>query len=340
METLTEAVNSDAALPGGLFWLHRGDSKPMAAVADLLALARDKGIDGGLVRIVSFDETMRDLIRLCQGLDTKALDAFSAERRRWTPPPALGGRKGWPVVRLNGLELVQIPSHCRRIVCGIGGTSEVREALARAAVNAIGTRTRAGVLAFGRDGELRRAFDAHDVTEFDLHAIETRRLRYDSSERGLLREAVSVALSCNFEMTVNRRRGGDLLAPAVPDHDTWRDLRELVGATAGVVPGDPTLRWREGVALRLDWADDRLWLLIEPRVVFDGLSELNRVRATDFARERTVRRYNAQLNALMGYWSARFSNHGEELQTFNIGDGIDAVFRFGVETAYSRRISA
>lgn len=340
METLAEAVNSDGALPGGLFWLHRGDGGPMTAVADLLALAREKGIDGGLVRIVSFDETMRDLIRLCQGLDTKALDAFSAERRRWTPPPALDGRKGWPVVRLNGLEIVQIPSHCRRIVCGIGGTGQVREALAKADANAIAARTREGVVAFGRDEELRRAFEANGVTEFDLHAIEKRRLRYDSSERGLLSQAVSLALTGNFEMTVNRRRGGDLLAPAAPDDDTWRDLRERVGDTAGVVAGDATLRWREGVAVRLDWADDRLWLLIEPRVVFDGISELNRARATDFARERTVRRYNAQLNDLIGYWSALFSNGGEELRTFNIGDGIDAVFRFGVETAYSRRISA
>lgn len=340
METLTEAVNSEGALPGGLFWLHRGDGEPMTGVAELLVLAREKGIDGGLVRVVSFDETMRDLIRICEGLDTKAIDAFSAERRRWTAPPALGGRKGWPLVRLNGVEVVQIPSHCRRIVCAIGGTGVVREAIIKAGGNAIAARTQAGVLAFGPDRELRRAFETHGITEFDLHAIETRRLRYDSSVRGLLREAVSGALSRTFEMTVSRRRGGDLLAPSVPDHDAWRDLRDLVGGAAGVVPGDATLRWREGVAVRLDWADDRLWLLIEPRVVFDGLSELNRARATDFARERTVRRYNAQLNALIGYWSARLANGGEELRTFNIGDGIDAVFRFGVDTAYSRRISA
>ena len=47
METLTVAVNTRGALPGGLFWLHRGDGEPMTAVADLLALARERGIDGG-----------------------------------------------------------------------------------------------------------------------------------------------------------------------------------------------------------------------------------------------------------------------------------------------------
>ena len=124
------------------------------------------------------------------------------------------------------------------------------------------------------------------------------------SERGLLREAVSGALARNFEMTVNRRRGGDLLAPSAPDHDAWRDLRDLVGVTAGVVPGDTTLRWREGVAVRLDWADDRLWLLIEPRVVFDGQSEENRARAPILPGNALSGGTTAQLNALIGYWSA------------------------------------
>jgi hypothetical protein len=148
---------------------------------------------------------MRDLIRLCQGLDTMAIDAFSAERRRSTAPPALGGRKGWPVVRRNGLELMQIPSHCWRIMCAIGGTGVVHEAITKAGANAIAPRTQAGVLAIGPDGELRRAFETHGITGFDLHAIETRRLRYVSSERGLLREAVSRVLARNFELAANRR---------------------------------------------------------------------------------------------------------------------------------------
>ena len=340
METLMEAVDAGGAFPVGLFWLHRGEGDPMPGVAELLRQANQKGIDGGLVRIVSFDEMMRDLVRLCQGLDTASLDAFSAERRRWTAAPSLGGRKGWPVVRLNALQIVQVPGHCRRIECKIGGTGAVREALAQSGAYAIAARTRAGVLAFGPDADLRKTFESHSISSFDLHAIEWHRLRYDSGERGLLREAVSVALARGFGMTITRRGSGDFLAPEAPDHGSWQDLRKLVGTAAGAVPGDPSLHWREGVAVRLDWADERLWLLLEPRTVFDGITELNRARATDFARERTVRRYNAPLNTLIGYWSARLANGGTELVSFGIGNGVDAVFRFGTETAYSRRISA
>ena len=260
METLNEAVNAEGAFPAGLFWLHRGESAPMESVGELLSGASGKGIDGGLVRIANFDETMRDIIRLCQGLDTQALDNFSAERRRWTAAPAISGGKNWPVVRLNGLELTHLPSHCRRIVCKIGNTSEVRDAIVAARVEGIVARTSAGVLAYGSDDDLRTAFQRYGITEFDLHSIEMRRLRYEFGERGLLREALSVALARGMAMTVNRRRGGDLLAPAKPEDAAWDGLRELVGSVAGTVKNSRELRWREGVGLSLDWADDRPWV--------------------------------------------------------------------------------
>jgi len=340
METLIEAVNSCGSFPAGLFWLHRGDGDLMEAANKLLTRAGSKGIDGGLVRIENFDETMRDLIRLNPELDTTVIDSFSAERRRWTPAPAPGGRKGWPIVRLNGLEVVEIPDNCRRIVCKIGGAGEVREAMARSGACAIVARTKAGVLAFGSDQSLRMALDGYGITAFDLHAIEPRRLRHDSGERGLLRQAISTALARTFALTVQRRHSGDLLAPIDPSSKSWEGLRQIVGTTAGAVPGDSVLKWREGVSVRLDWADERLWLLIDPRIVFEGMTEENRALATDFARERTVSRYNGPLNGLIAFWSGYFANNGAELRSFNAGGGIDAVFRLGVETAFSWRTSA
>ena len=42
--------------------------------------AATKGVEGGLVTIENFDETLRDLIRLLNGLNTEALEAFAGER--------------------------------------------------------------------------------------------------------------------------------------------------------------------------------------------------------------------------------------------------------------------
>ena len=113
---------------------------------------------------------MRGLVSLCDEVDEEELSGFALNRRYWSPAPRSPGRGTWPVVRLNALPLLEVPTHCRRVECEIGGTAEVREAAKDASVIAV--RSRVGVLAFGSDLEVRRAFDPYGVTEFDLHALE------------------------------------------------------------------------------------------------------------------------------------------------------------------------
>jgi hypothetical protein len=305
-------------------------------VSALLARAAANGVEALLVRIENFDEALRDITRLIDGLDMTGLESFAAERRRWSPAPRPVGRKVWPVVRLNALPVVQAPTVCRRVVCEIGGYAEVRAAIEDAQANVLAARTKAGVLAFGSDSDVRRTFDAYGVADFDLHTIEIKRLRYKSAERGLLREALTHAIVRSRAVDSIHRRSADLLAPADAAADVWTQLRRLVGPMAGAVPNHPELLWREGISTRLDWADDRLWLLMDPCTVFDGIDETNKAFAADFARERTVRRYNRPLNDLLGFW-ARYLGQEEDLRAFCIGDGIDAVFRLSPDTAFSRR---
>lgn len=117
----------------------------------------------------------------------------------------------------------------------------------------------------------------------------------------------------------------------------WGELKRQIGALTGTVSGYPELRWYEGVSIRLDWADERLWLLVEPRTVFEGINDQNRGIASDFAREKSVRRYNRQLNSLIALWAKHLSASGGDLRAFGIGDGVDAVFRLSGDTAFSRR---
>lgn len=305
-------------------------------VSALLARGVEHGVEAALVRIENFDEALRDAIRLIGDLDTTGLDSFAAERRRRSPAPRPVGRKGWPVVRLNALPIIQAPTVCRRVVCDIGGYAEVRTAIEQAQVDVLAARTKAGVLAFGTDSDVRKTFEAYRIADFDLHTIEIKRLRYESAERGLLREAVTRAIVRTRGVDAIHRRSADLLAPTDPAANVWTELRRLVGTLAGSVRDHPELRWREGVSTRLDWADDRLWLLIDPCTVFDGIDDANKALAADFARERTVRRYNRQLNDLLAFWAEYVVQDGD-LRTFGIGDGIDAVFRLSPDTAFSRR---
>jgi hypothetical protein len=337
MDTLEAVLERDTSFPSGLFWLHRGEEPPLPRVQRLLAAAARKDVDGGLVQIENFDETVRDLVRLAEDLDTKALDELASERRIWSPAPRPTGNRGFPVVRLNALELIGTPTVCRRVVCGIGGVAEVRSAIEAADIPVLATRSRAGVLAFGADADVRAALSTYGIESFDLHAIEVRRLRYESQERGLLREALTRALVRAHGMIGVRRRSSDLLTPSSVDNVKWVPLKGLTGGLGGTVPRHPELSWQEGLGIRLDWADERLWLLLEPRTVFEGITQANRAAATDFARERTVRRYNPTLNALLSFWSALFASPQRDILALGISAGVDAAFRLGDTTAYSGR---
>lgn len=336
MDALEEVLEQNGAYPSGLFWLHRGEDPPLARVEQLLVRAKQAGVESALVRVQNFDEAMRDLVRMVNNIDTTILDTFAAERRRWSSAPQPGGKRGWPVVRLNAIPVVQIPTVCRRVVCEIGGHAEAREAVKQAGVDVLVARTRAGVLAFGADGDVRAAFGGYNITDFDLHTIDNKRLRYDSGERGLLRSALTRALERHHRFDAIRRRSADLLAPSDPRESVWAPLKQLVGSLNGTVSGFPSLHWREGIGTRLDWADDRLWLLIEPRTVFDGIIDENKAAAADFARERTVKRYNKQLNDLIVFWADLLSGGGD-LRALDIGGGVDAVFSLSNITGFSRR---
>ncbi|MCE2432655.1 MAG: SIR2 family protein [Candidatus Latescibacteria bacterium] len=340
MDALDEATQQPGAFPSGLFWLHHGEGLPLPRVRKLLAKADEKGIEVGIVSIDSFDEVLRDLIRQIDDIDTTTLDAFASERRHWSAAPRPTGKRGWPVVRFNAVPVTGVPSVCRCVVCDIGGTAEVREAIERAGVDVIAVRSQAGVLAFGADADVRTAFEPNGITDFDLHTFETKRQRYESSERGLLREALTRAIARQRGLEVVRRGRADLLAPTDPKSSTWTKLEKLVGTLTGTVAGSPELHWREGIGIRLDWAGDRLWLLIEPRTVFDGITQENKMISADFGRERSVRRYNKQLNDLVEFWSRHLGQNKGNLRTLDIGDGIDAIYRLSPITGFSRRVGA
>jgi hypothetical protein len=120
----------------------------------------------------------------------------------------------------------------------------------------------------------------------------------------------------------------------------WLPLKRLVGVLSATLKEHPELRWREGIGIRLDWAHDRLWLLFDPRTVFDGITDENKAAAADFARERTVKRYNRLLNDTIAFWAAFLAGDGGDLRALGTGDGIDATFQLSPHTAFSRRTLA
>ncbi|MEW6581577.1 MAG: SIR2 family protein [Actinomycetota bacterium] len=331
MKALEDALSSQTPLPSGLFWLQRSD--PLPRVAQLLRRAVAVGVDAALVPIENFDETLSELVRLMPELDTTALERFSDQRRRRTPAKAPTGSRGWPVVRTNALAIVEHPTNCRLVDCQIGGTKEVREAIRICGVDVLAVRTGAGVLAFGSDADVRAALAGHGVTSFDLHTIAPHR----TSERGLLRDALARALVRDRPLRLRRRRTEDLLIPDSPGDALFARVGSLVrGGMTGEIPGTD-LRFLEAVAVRLEFFRERLWLLVEPRVVHGETEDrAQRASAASFLLERTARRYNQQWNELVDAWAHLLVGDGR-LRALGIADGIDAAFTLSPTTAYSRR---
>ena len=335
MDALGDAVEHHGSFPSGLFWLHRGEDPPMPRVTSLLDRGIRNGIEAAMIRIENFDEILRDLVRIVEAIDTSALDQFMVERSPWSPAPRfVGVGRGWPVVRLNAMPLTRVPTQCRRLVCDVAGTAEVRELVQSAGRDVLAVRSGVGVLAFGADSDVRAVFESRGIVEFDLHPFDIRRQRYESTERGLLGEALNRAMERHRGLTLVNRQS---LVPARPEDPEWRPLEELVGPLTGVVTASPNLRWHEGITVRLSWANDQLWLLVEPRTVFGSITDANRMVAADFARERTVRRYNSVLNALIEFWAHHLSQEKSDMRALNTQEGVDAVFQLSSVTAFSRR---
>jgi NAD-dependent SIR2 family protein deacetylase len=341
MSTLHEAINNGQGYPGGLFWVARADSPTLPAVTTLLSKAIEHGIQAYLLEIETFDELLGDILKQLTDIPADLQAVLDGRAARLTDIPVEQPGQNWPIIRMNALPLTNWPTTCRRIVCAIGGTKQVREAVTNQHARAIAARAAAGVIAFGSDGELKKAFNPFHIEEFDCHAIEPRRLRFESAELGLLRDAFALAVEASGPFQVKRSRSSDLL---IADFSRLSDgdvavLTQYAGSLTGTI-SETTLKWREALRLKLDYHLGRLWLLLEPTIYIDELSNKEeRYVAADFVRERLAARYNRQWNSVLEAWIAIIIGNRDEhqLSAFAISDGIDASFTVAKVTGFSRK---
>ena len=338
MSALEEACK-EGGFPSGLFWLHHGESRPLPRVEALITVAQSHGIDAGIVEIGSFDELAGDLARQFPDITEELRARLDRRRQRLTDRPTPGPGRGWPVLRTNAIEVIEWPTVARRVVCSIGGVRELQAAVSELGADVLAVRTQAGVLAFGADADVKRILEPFGIDVFDLYPIERRRLYRDTHERELLYQALAGALVRDRPLRVVRRRGTRFLVP-VPggDQQLLATLAQITGGMSGELPRSRG-RWSEALAIRLDFALGRLWVLIEPRIWFEEMPDrATKAEAASFARERFANRYNRVWNRLFDAWTALLNAGREDtvLRALDVSDGIDAPFRLARVTAFTR----
>ena len=341
MDALWQAVQQPGAFPSGLFWLYRGEGPPLNRVCQLMLEADSQGIEVGLVQIENFDETLNDLIRLFEDLDTTSLDGFGGQHNWWSPAPPLPKAKiDWPVVRLNALPVTQTPTVCRLLECDIGGTAEVRREIKKAGTKVIAVRSQAGVLAFGSDSELQSTFGTYGIRHLRYFTLKLQWREFETAEQGLVREALTSALVRQRYLKAIRRHSSDFLVPARASRSVWDPLKKLVGPIEGTVDGHEKIKWWEGLEVRLAWMEGHLWFLFEPRIVLERKTRDTILVIPDYLRRRTAERYNRKLNSLLVFWSKHLAFPQEELKALDLSEGTNAIFRLGQTTGFSRRWNA
>lgn len=341
MEALEAALDEGRGFPGGLFWFMRHQTTPYPAVKALLARARTLGIDAHLVEAESFDELFSDLLRFLPRTADKLVGLAGATRPRLAAAQPRISAGTVPAIRTNALAVISRPALCRIVDCTIGGDKEIDEAIAKAGVDIIAHRIRDGVLAFGRDIDIRSAFEPFGIKAFDQHPLSSRRLVKEGGERALVRDALFRAIAGRPHLAIERRRNRVLLRPLeAVQADTFNsEIARPVDRVSGLVP-NTDVAWTESCSLRVDYRLDHLWLLIEPNIATDvdpdrpdDIAELVR----EFVRERRARRHNRLANALLDGWIKLIVGYepSVRLKAFGIADGIDAEFEILRTSAFS-----
>lgn len=344
MDALDAAVADGKGYPQGLFWIHRSDAQPSPRVDNLIGVARATGIEAEFIQAETFDEVLDRVLLVEADLPPRVQQLLDEKRPyRFTPAPAHTGRRTYPVVRMNALPVLEWPNSARLVRCAIGGTKDVLAAVAAAGVDVLVGRRRDGVVGFGADADMERAFRPTGALTLDLYPIEPRRLRIgDSVEHGLLYDALLRGITRVRPLFVRGRREEHLLVvdTARQADPALQPLRSAVGAITGTIGAAGGIRWMEALEVRLEFRDDRLWLVLEPVVWADRPEPDHRVARADFIRERTATRYNREANVLLDAWIAVLLGGSAECIISAYGGltaGVDAVFRVGGTTAFSWR---
>lgn len=344
MSALSDALADGKGFPRGLFWLNRRESEVLPQVASLLKEAHAKKIQAAVVEIENFDELMADLIAADVKIDDESRKLVLPRRTHLTNLSVPTGNGGFPVIRTNGLRITSFPATCRLIDCTIGGTKEVREALTNANAASLAVRSKPGVLAFGADEELRQVFAPFDIKSFDIHSLTMEQLNRPGAQRGLLYDSIVRALARNLPLRAVRR-GPQHFLMVGGQREKEPQLKPLVDITKRVFGKIPqtTLSWAEAITVRVEHANDHLWLLLEPTVlgstVTDQTPADERQRRKEFVRERLATRYNKRWNELLDAWIKVLSGGQEKwtVSTFGLTQGIDASFTINATTGFSRR---
>ncbi|MCD1594469.1 MULTISPECIES: SIR2 family protein [Thalassospira] len=354
MALLRAIVEAPNPFPHGLYWLKMRRSKPLDSVTALMRNAKAAGVRAEFVDIDTYDTVM---LRLWRNLPDKPdeLDAKvrkgRVERVQITIPAPEGGK---PVLRFNGLPMIQVPTTCTKVKLKSATSWEAIAELKRKPETGAVLTFDGDVMAWGKPDDIKDSFGTDFLDQSEMTFDPDWRTGSRLHIKNFLEEGLGWALCRERPLLQRRQRSGVSL---IVDHKAQNvgileDLYREVGKVTGLVPGLSLpateehnavhqVHFAEAVHLSLSYADERLWLLLKPDVWI--WPTFARQHATQFLDRRKAERRNDKHDHLLSAWIGILSNHAGrnvEVTVSPFEDGVDyanPVFGFSTQTGFAMK---
>lgn len=359
MALIAEALDGPNPFPHGLFWTTMKGRRPLSAVEDLIKKASGHGVKAEVVEIETFDSLMSRVWRQLPGRSPALIAAVSKAKMTAVNLPLPSAGKAPPILRLNGLPIVTMPTECYELRFGKNQEwSELRKAEGQANGAMICTKEGA-IWAWGHEAVIRGAFGTEliDVVSSALGA-RINDLASNLYLKNFFEQGIGKGLQRGQPLILRSDRSGSTLivdrrAPKTPALDGLRSA--VGGALHGQVNGLMTTRtpehstpepvyWAECVHLDLQQINGRNWLLLSPDVWI--WPKWARRDAVNFLTRRCGGRFNSKADDLLSAWIALLLPNGGQGTDHRITafDGVaglgNPTFVLNDRTAFSRRFSS
>ena len=356
MNLFRAVLNTNNPFPHGLFWTYIKGSAVSPAVENLLAQARNKGVNAQTVAIETFDAL---LLRLWRNLEDKPehLDAQVRKLKSTSVNislPHTGSEK--PIIRLNALPVLSMPTQCLELsFAAPKDWGDLRQALTRSHGNLILTKGET-VFCWGSRILVKEVFGG------DLASMDDRNLPTDISAphnlyvKGFVEDALCKALARNKPLRPRITRSSAFLIAdsGTAARSVLDPLLKVVGETSGAVlgllapvtddhPQQEKVTWTEAVRVSIDFRNGQLWILLNPDVWI--WPPRARKDAANFLDQRRGDRYNKKYNALVDAWVQIILGTDERnaeisISAFDGGTGAEnPSFKVASRTAFARRLA-
>lgn len=351
MSMLRQAIDQNNAFPHGMFWTAPRLDGIASNVHELIDYAQSKGIRGSLVQTGTFDEMLSKIWRQTPGkpaeLDRKVRSAIAKPVS--IPLPIAGDQ--FPVLRTNALRITRYPKECSAVeYVGEIDIGDIRSKQFEAKPNCTLTYTDR-VLFWGDRSEIEKVVDPKGIRAVATFSLENLVSEVNASGhiKSFVEEAIAKALTINKRLSLRKsgRTWFVVVNHACSTDAVFQPLQLAVGYKGthgpihGAVPGTRDMHWAEAVSLRLETRNNGLWLLLRPDIWISPLKE--RQSATDFLRQRKLKRWNKQSYDVLSAWIRILLGTvgGARVEIAAHPDSSsNATFEISTRTAYSRRSSS